>query len=62
MTIPENARRELTEGPLSTVTADARRFPSLVRSAPKAAMSLGLPRCRLRPCMDFTFVTITPWA
>ena len=34
----ENARREFAEGPLSAVTADARRPPSLVRSAPKAGI------------------------
>ena len=43
-------------------TCDGCSLAGLGRSAPKAAMSLGLPRCRLRPCMDFTFVTITPWA
>src|SRR4051794_5541575 len=36
--IVENARREFAEGPLSAVTADARRFSSLIRSAPKPAI------------------------
>src|SRR3954451_23977162 len=36
--IPENIRREFAEGPLSAVTADARRFPSLFRSAPRAVI------------------------
>src|SRR3954466_11497166 len=36
MAIPENAQQEFAEGPLSAMTADARRFPSLVRSAPIA--------------------------
>jgi len=40
MAIVENAQREFTEGPLSAVTADARRFPSLIRSAPEADLAL----------------------
>ena len=55
--IVENARREFAEGPLSAVTTDAHRFPSLVRSAPTAAIfTRQLSTCGFDPTRTFLII------